>query len=239
MATRKIDGVAERKPQVRVDGLGAGKRDVFLATLAQTCSVESAAQATGAHRSSFYALRLREPDFAAQWIEALRMGYDMVEEQLLRYVIDRGADEVPNAEGVPNTDGVLALDGVSSEVTGGDPHEPAVEGAEGAGGGARRSVGSEPRRCIMLGTGLPADRVPAWVQVGILLLNKHRATVDGGKLRGRSPRIGTPAETDALLTRKLDQLARSIRRSGGSAPDRKVADNKVADDKGGGGEDPA
>lgn len=183
MTKRSVDGVAGRKRHERRNGLTLAKRDVFLETLAQTCCVGSAVAATGANRSSFYALRLRDGGFAAQWIEALRVGYDAVEGQLLRYVIERGVDEVDE-------------------------------------------TASAARLYNMPGTGLPADRVPAWVQVGMLLLNKHRATIEGGRPRGQSPRIGTPAETDALLTRKLDQLARSIRRSGGAVPEVKNADTK-------------
>jgi hypothetical protein len=48
----------------------------FLATLAETCNVSHSARAAIRQRQVFYALRRRDPDFRAAWMEALREGYD-------------------------------------------------------------------------------------------------------------------------------------------------------------------
>lgn len=60
------------------------------------------------------------------------------------------------------------------------------------------------------GTGFsPKAMTPATVQLAMLLLNRHRAPVDGRANRG-SHGVATPAETDAALKKHLDALARKL-----------------------------
>lgn len=70
-----------RKPQQR--GWTARKRAIFLDHLAATCNVTASAKAAGLHWSGAYALRRRDPEFAAQWKAALAAGYDRLEAMLI------------------------------------------------------------------------------------------------------------------------------------------------------------
>jgi hypothetical protein len=76
-------------------------RAVFLDHLAATCNVKQAAWAIGVEPCSVYLLRRREPAFADAWGEALALGYEMLETQLVGHalaggdpdgVLDNGAD---------------------------------------------------------------------------------------------------------------------------------------------------
>lgn len=60
------------------------------------------------------------------------------------------------------------------------------------------------------GTGLPPVLQKVDFQLALLLLNRHRSAVEGrgGPRRAKRP---TPEQTDALLRKKLDALARRLR----------------------------
>jgi hypothetical protein len=55
----------------------------FLSCLAETCNVSEAAREVGRPTRIFYDLRRREPAFRAEWSEALRDGYDMLEMEMV------------------------------------------------------------------------------------------------------------------------------------------------------------
>lgn len=65
-------------------------RDTFLDHLAATCNVRESAAVIGVIPGSVYALRRREPQFAAQWDEALALGYQMLETLLVGHLIAGG-----------------------------------------------------------------------------------------------------------------------------------------------------
>lgn len=69
---------------VKAAGWTRERRQTFLDTLAVTCNVGLACAEAGMSTSGVYCLRRRDPEFAALWREALLMGYDRLEERLLR-----------------------------------------------------------------------------------------------------------------------------------------------------------
>lgn len=108
---------------VKISGWTSEKRQTFLDTLAVTCNVNIACAEAGMSRSGVYQLRRRDQEFAALWREALLMGYDRLEERLLRRAgagvndIDFGGGDAPEAP----LDAELALTLLRA-------HRPAVEG---------------------------------------------------------------------------------------------------------------
>jgi hypothetical protein len=87
----------------RRDGWTAKKREVFLDVLAATCNVSRAAGAVGMSTTGLYQLRLRDGGFAALWAEALELGYQRLEDELLARALGTGgsdpAVELRNPEG--------------------------------------------------------------------------------------------------------------------------------------------
>lgn len=61
------------------------RREDFLNHLAATCNVALSCRAAGPCVSGAYALRRRDPAFAAQWRAALLTGYDRLEAALLEH----------------------------------------------------------------------------------------------------------------------------------------------------------
>lgn len=55
----------------------------FLMALAATCNVRLSAAAAGAAEAAFYRRRRRDPGFAREWDEALKMGYERLEAALI------------------------------------------------------------------------------------------------------------------------------------------------------------
>lgn len=55
----------------------------FLMALAATCNVRLSAAAAGAVEAAFYRRRRRDPGFAREWDEALKMGYERLEAALI------------------------------------------------------------------------------------------------------------------------------------------------------------
>jgi hypothetical protein len=66
-------------------GFSARKRQRFLDALALTCNINAAAAYAGVHRTTPYWCRARDPQFAAQWREALAAGYDRLETLVLEH----------------------------------------------------------------------------------------------------------------------------------------------------------
>ena len=67
--------------------------EAFLVELAETGAVATAAERAGLHRSTLYALRRRNKDFAARWDAALQLGLDRLQD----YAVVRATvgDETP------------------------------------------------------------------------------------------------------------------------------------------------
>ena len=58
---------------------GKNKRKRFLDALALSCNVKRSAQYAGVDHSTVYRRRLRDPQFAAAWSEAMAIGFDRLE----------------------------------------------------------------------------------------------------------------------------------------------------------------
>lgn len=65
----------------------AKMRAAFLDHLAATCNVKASAGFIGVDPVSVYVLRRREPQFATAWSEALALGYEMLETQLVGHAL--------------------------------------------------------------------------------------------------------------------------------------------------------
>lgn len=74
-----------RRPQIiRHQKALTGKEiDIFLSTLAETCNVALSARQAKRKANTFYALKRRDSEFRAAWLEALSAGYDHLEMELL------------------------------------------------------------------------------------------------------------------------------------------------------------
>ncbi len=86
------------KPQSRAiarNGWTAAKRKRFLDCLSVTCNVRQSAEFSGMSHCAVYALRRRDPDFAAQFTEALESGYVRLEAALLEKAINGTGIRVP------------------------------------------------------------------------------------------------------------------------------------------------
>lgn len=86
-------------PAGRRPSLTRAKREVFLATLAQTANVTRAAQFAGVNRQTVYNARAKDPAFREAWDFVLSEAYVTLELQLLsealegrEVVVDAGAE---------------------------------------------------------------------------------------------------------------------------------------------------
>jgi len=77
-----------QRAAIKRNGWTKAKRQAFLDTLAETCNVKAATLAAGMALGAPYALRKREPQFGALWEEALAMGYERLESELLSCALD-------------------------------------------------------------------------------------------------------------------------------------------------------
>ncbi|RZM10081.1 MAG: hypothetical protein EOP67_68960, partial [Sphingomonas sp.] len=73
-------------------GWTMAKRERFLDTLAATAHVKMAAAAAGINRTNAYRLRRRDPVFAELWLQALELGYQRLEDELLSLALGNDAD---------------------------------------------------------------------------------------------------------------------------------------------------
>ncbi|MBX3593711.1 hypothetical protein [Sphingomonas sp.] len=85
-------------------------RETFLDHLAATCNVRESAAVIGVIPGSVYALRRREPRFAAQWDEALALGYQMLETLAVGHVLAGGGIKDKLTAGVDPTAGPIDLE---------------------------------------------------------------------------------------------------------------------------------
>lgn len=87
--------------KARKNGWTKTRRAAFLAELAQSCNVARAHAAAGMGRGSAYLLRRRDPEFAAQWQQALEAGYERLEMALLRRAREAVGDLVLDEDAEP------------------------------------------------------------------------------------------------------------------------------------------
>lgn len=83
---------------VRKDGWTIAKRKIFLDTLAATCNVTRAVEATGMNVQGLYRLKERDGEFAGLWQQALAQGVERIEEQLLAHTMGAPTGENPGEE---------------------------------------------------------------------------------------------------------------------------------------------
>ena len=76
-----------QKRRVPRTGWTKAKRELFLATLADSCNVRKAAAEAGMTPSGVYQLRKRDPAFGDLWAEALELGYERLETALLEHAL--------------------------------------------------------------------------------------------------------------------------------------------------------
>lgn len=62
----------------------AAAKDRFFEILGEACNIRVAARAADIDSSAIYKHKLSDPEFAARWRLALAMGYDRIEERLIR-----------------------------------------------------------------------------------------------------------------------------------------------------------
>ena len=194
---------ALQRRAVRNKGWTKARRQRFLDTLAATCNVLASSAAAGIPPTNAYRLRQRDPGFAALWQEALTLGYERLEQALLTHALESiNAIEIA-------ADGPVDL---STGVT--DPkRDTAAERAQGfPGSGAPRALAGSADGS---GGGPVGGRISmADAQFALMLLNRHRAAVEGraAPSGGRASGQGRPTaeQTDAVLRKKLDALARRL-----------------------------
>ncbi|MGN8001211.1 hypothetical protein [Sphingomonas sp. 22176] len=130
--------------RVKASGWTAKKRQTFLDTLAVTCNVNLACAEASMSRSSVYHLRRRDPEFAELWRQALLMGYDRLEERLLRRAgagindVEFGGGDAPEEPLDPD----LALSLLRA-------HRPTVEGRRKRPGGEIHRISREEAQAAL------------------------------------------------------------------------------------------
>jgi hypothetical protein len=87
-----------RQVKVRSNEIGARKRRLFLDHLAATSNVVASARVAGASARSFYKLRERDPEFAADWDAALDHAEPRLDGKLIVWAETRGKT-APRAHG--------------------------------------------------------------------------------------------------------------------------------------------
>ena len=83
---------------VRKDGWTAARRRMFLDHLSASCNVRASARAAGMGEHSAYALRRRDPEFAAGWQAAIEAGYDNLRAALIARAMGEPAP-LPGGDG--------------------------------------------------------------------------------------------------------------------------------------------
>ena len=88
------------------------RRDAVLEHIAATCNVRFAAGAVGVSTSAIYQLTRRDAAFREQFADAVQMGYERVEAELLAHALASGAEQEQGEHGpiaVPAFNPDLAL----------------------------------------------------------------------------------------------------------------------------------
>ncbi|MGA1799255.1 hypothetical protein VH567_10805 [Sphingomonas sp. 4RDLI-65] len=170
---------------LRSDGWTKARRVQFLHVLGRTCNVRAAAANVGMAWGTAYALKLRDPAFAAAWAAALADGYDRLEEALL-------------AAAIAGLSGDFAIEA-----------DDAAEGA--AAGDLAGDAAGDLEGISIPDTGVVRLASMQAVQVALAMLGRFRATqAEGGKRPKLGRRRATVEETNASIAKKLDALARRL-----------------------------
>lgn len=74
--------------------IGRAKRQAFLEALRDSANVSASARATGVERWKWYRLRRADPGFAAEWLDALEIGIDALEDEAMRRALEGGEEPV-------------------------------------------------------------------------------------------------------------------------------------------------
>lgn len=186
-----VRGAARRPAQVRKAHpwtISAAARRLFLGTLAATCNVARATEASGVSMTSFYRLRARDARFAEQWAEALTRGYERLEEALLEHALGTVA---PTRSG-------------TAGAAGGDPG-----GASGAGKARRAGAGAG---ADAEGLEAFADAVPLADPAMAHKMLVRRDGVRSGRSSpsGMKPRLVPIADVEKALVKLTVRLARTL-----------------------------
>lgn len=205
---------------VRKDGWTKARRAGFIAMLSATCNVRASAAAMGMSDWGGYALRRRDPVFAAQWQQALAEGYGRLEQGLMALALE-GIDPSPAIEAgiVQARDATCAhaktkgrsaarrkavADARAAEGAG-DAVVPDVGGGGGVGGVGGAEIGDG---VIVRSPGITS------VDLALRLLAANANRVAGtARERGRKARA-SKEETNAALIKHLDALAKRIAAAG-------------------------
>jgi hypothetical protein len=91
--------MTEERKTGQAGGWTAQRKATFLEALAATCCVREAAEAANLATSSCYSRKLRDAKFAADWEEAIAIGYAQVEERLILDARGRAANDGNGAAG--------------------------------------------------------------------------------------------------------------------------------------------
>ncbi|MGL4312422.1 MAG: hypothetical protein ACRCSO_00395 [Sphingomonas sp.] len=172
-----------QKRKANKRGMTPARRKRFLDALAGNCNVTRSAQIAGLHLTLLYAVRRRDPQFAAEWQDALATGYVRLEEAVLAYSLRSvGAADIGDAE-YAETDGA----GLAAPLAG-DADDAA-------------RLASSPAASVS----------PESIRLALDVRAKHRNEAHDVGFDKRGRKRATSAETDAVLRRKLDALARKVK----------------------------
>lgn len=194
IGTCKNRNIQVRAP--RFDGWTKARRAQFLRVLGTTCNVRAAAADVGMGFGTAYALRLRDPAFAAAWAAALADGYDRLEEALLAAAIaGLSGDFVAETRDT----GKRAAEDLAGEAASDDAIDFGSDGASDLGG------------ISVPDTGVVRLASMQAVQVALAMLGRFRtAQAKGGKRPKSHRRRATVEETNASIAKKLDALAKRL-----------------------------
>lgn len=76
-----------RAVTTRKDGWTVARRRTFLDELAMTCNVTGACRTVGKTKPGAYALKRRDPEFARLWNEAMDLGAERLEDELMAHTL--------------------------------------------------------------------------------------------------------------------------------------------------------
>ena len=195
---------------VRKDGWTKARRAGFFAMLCATCNVRASAAAMGMTECGAYALRRRDPVFAAQWQEALAEGYGRLEQGLMALALE-GIDPSPAIEaGIAQARDATGAH-AKTEGYGAARRKAASDAraAEGAGDAVVPDAGVGGVGGGVGGGGVRSAGITS-VDLALRLLARNADRVAGtAGGRGRKARASAE-ETDAALIKHLDALAKRI-----------------------------
>jgi hypothetical protein len=145
MSDENIRGGKNRvlhKARVSPERWTTAKRQTFLDALADSCNVRQSARAVGMSLPGLYKLRRTDPVFANHWEAALRIGYERLEESLLRQTLI-GVNAIEIGGGAPSVPKVLSGDEVKLAMFLLNRYRATMEGEQGRKPSPRRRASSE------------------------------------------------------------------------------------------------